>query len=39
MAEVKTTEEIIEIEPDEDGGARYRLPYGIAKGLGLIRTV
>lgn len=34
MAEVKT-EEIIEIEPDEDGGARYRLPYGIAKGLGL----
>lgn len=34
MAEEKT-EEIIEIEPDEDGGARYRLPYGIAKGLGL----
>ena len=26
---------IIEIEPQEDGGARYRLPYGIAKGLKL----
>ena len=29
------TDEVIEINPDEDGGARYRLPYGIAKGLGL----
>ena len=26
------------VEPDEDGGARYRLPYGIAKGMGLDTT-
>lgn len=40
MAEKKAYESpIIEIEPgEEDGGARYRLPYGIAKGLGLDTT-
>ena len=37
MAEKKEYESpYIEIEPgEEDGGARYRLPYGIAKGMGL----
>lgn len=40
MAEKKEYESpYIEIEPgEEDGGARYRLPYGIAKGLGLDTT-
>ena len=37
MAEKKqyVAPDIIEVEPEDDGGARYRLPYGIAKGLGL----
>lgn len=33
---VKPQIDIVEVDPtEEDGGARYRLPYGIAKGLGL----
>ena len=37
MAEKKEYKkpQFIVVEPEEDGGARYRLPYGIAKGLGL----
>ena len=37
MADKKeyTKPEFVVVEPDEDGGARYRLPYGIAKGMGL----
>lgn len=40
MADKKeyTKPEFIVVEPDEDGGARYRLPYGIAKGMGLDTT-
>ena len=40
MAEKKPYEKpYIEIQPgEEDGNARYRLPYGIAKGMGLDTT-
>ena len=40
MADKKeyTKPEFIVVEPEDDGGARYRLPYGIAKGMGLDTT-